>query len=163
MGKLRSLTRRSNGKEYTSDEKQFQYAKQFPTQQKIAAVTVEKMRRWKIFTGSKTQEHYRVYTRWIYKNKNDASSESRATTWNFKCAKTQPKQIWKFFNRKIKLTEAIPALNFSDGTHATTDNDEAELLNNFSSLSIKKRLPEIEMLSNRKFSIFRMIWASIQT
>ena len=48
-----------------------------------------------------------------------------------KCLKTQPKKYWKFFNRKIKSTKAIPALKFADGTYYTRDNNKAEFLNNF--------------------------------
>ena len=47
------------------------------------------------------------------------------------CVKTKPKKIWNDANMKNKSTEPPPALQLTNGTYATTDNNKAETLNTF--------------------------------
>ena len=47
-----------------------------------------------------------------------------------KCVETQLKKFLSYVEKKIKSTEAIPALDLADGTYATKNMDKAETLKN---------------------------------
>eukprot|EP00057_Strongylocentrotus_purpuratus_P023156 XP_011677630.1 PREDICTED: RNA-directed DNA polymerase from mobile element jockey-like [Strongylocentrotus purpuratus] len=102
-------------------------------------------------TVNQTREEYNAV-------RNLATSATRSAKGGFelkisKDVKKNPKSVWKYIQSKLKVKSAIENLCKPDGSIAESDNEKAELLNNyFCSVFTKENLNNIPELQGRDYS-----------
>ena len=113
----------------------------------------KKHKAWAKIVGSPTAENYILYK----KARNQARWETRKAVKNYEKEiaanmKNNPKLFWKYVNSKLKTRQPLSDLTKPDGKLTTTDEEKAEVLNNFFSSVFTKEdtqnIPEPEMKNN---------------
>lgn len=115
----------------------------------------KKHKAWAKITHSPTAENYMEYK----KTRNQARWETRKAMKNYEKEiasnmKNNPKLFWKYVNSKLKTRQPLSDLMKPDGTLTTSDEEKAEILNNFfSSVFTKEDIESIpELNTNRTIS-----------
>ena len=113
----------------------------------------KKHKAWAKIVGSPTAENYILYK----KARNQAWWETRKAVKNYEKEiaanmKNNPKLFWKYVNSKLKIRQPLSDLTKPDGKLTTTEEEKAEVQNNFFSSVFTKEdtqnIPEPEMKNN---------------
>ena len=111
---------------------------------KVTKTAKDKLNKWKKYKGEKTTETYRQYK----KAQNLASKTVRAAKHRIEKniasnIKSDPKAFYKYIKQKTKNKQEITALKTDKGTLTSTDEEIAELLNEYFSTVFTNELTNV--------------------